>query len=46
MTLGAVLPVLLLSTSCDRRADVGPVVVSVIGDKPELAASARRAGSE
>ncbi|NTS64417.1 ABC transporter substrate-binding protein [Sphingomonas sp. HHU CXW] len=43
MTFGVVLPALLLSTSCDRRADVGPVVVSVIGDKPELAVSARRA---
>ncbi len=38
----ASLPALLLTTSCDRRADVGPVVVSVIGDAPALAGPDRR----
>ena len=42
MAVGALLPALLLTSACDRRADVGPVIVSVIGDKPALAGRDRR----
>jgi oligopeptide transport system substrate-binding protein len=38
----AALPALLLTTSCDRRADTGPVIVSVIGEAPAVAGTDRR----
>ncbi|WP_037523876.1 ABC transporter substrate-binding protein [Sphingomonas sp. Mn802worker] len=36
------MPPLLLTTSCDRRTDSGPVIVSVIGDAPAIAGTDRR----
>ncbi|MBW6523548.1 ABC transporter substrate-binding protein [Sphingomonas sp. RHCKR47] len=36
------LPALLLTAACDRRTDVGPVVVSVIGDASAVAGVDRR----
>ena len=39
--VSAALPALLLTSSCDRRSDSGPVVVSVIGDAPTIAENDR-----
>ncbi|MGY4398321.1 oligopeptide transport system substrate-binding protein [Sphingomonas sp. UYAg733] len=39
--LPALIAAALLLAGCDRRSDAGPVIVSVIGDKPQLADPSR-----